>query len=67
MDFAGLEKLRIPKAIAKPSEILQILAKFGKPEQLDSSENVERPRTTRKRKTQKGNVDATQLQKAKNT
>ena len=63
MDFAGLEKLRIPKAIAKPPESLESL--------LDSLENVEQTRTIRKRTTPKGNAgnieDATQLQKAKNT
>ena len=69
MDFAGLEKLRIPKAIEAPRK-LRILPNFGNPERLDSSENVEQTRTARKRKTQKRNVgnieDATQLQKAKN-
>ena len=50
---------------------LKILPNFGNPERLDSSENVEQSRTTRKRTTRNGNVgnieDATQLQKAKNT
>ena len=71
MDFARLEKLRIPKAIATPPRKLKMLANLGNPEQLDVSENVEQTRRTRKRRTQKGNVgnieDATQLQKAKNT
>ena len=59
-----LKQLRSPRK-------LRILANFGNPERLDSSENVEQTRTTRKRTTQKGNVgnieDATQLQKAKST
>ena len=70
MDFAGLEKLRIPKAIAN-SRKLKMHANLGNPEQLDVSENVEQTRTTRKRRTQEGNVgnieDATQLQKSKHT
>ena len=48
-----------------------MLANLGNPKQLDVTENVEQTQTTRKRRTQKGNVgnieDATQLQKAKNT
>ena len=48
-----------------------MLANLGNPEQLDVTENVEQTQTTRKRRTQKGNVgnieDATQLQKTKNT
>ena len=65
MNFAGLEKLRIPKTIATPPRKLKMLANLGNPEQLDVSENVEQTRTTRKRRTQKGNVgnieDATKL------
>ena len=53
MDFAGLEKLRIPKAIATPPRKLKMLANLGNPEQLDVSENVEQTRTTRKRRKQK--------------
>ena len=72
LDLTGLEKSRIPNAIATPPESLKIFANLGKPEQLDSSEHVEQTRTTRKRTTPKetnvGNIeDATQLQKAKNT
>ena len=43
-----------------------MLPKLGTPEQLDISENVEQTRTTRKRRTQKGNVgnieDASKLE-----
>ena len=48
-----------------------MLANLGNPEHLDVSVNVEQTRTTRKRRTQKGNdgniEDATQLQQSKNT
>ena len=69
MDFAGLKQMRMRKAIATPPASSKCLRIF--PEQRDVSENVEQTQTTRKRRTQKGNVgnieDATQLQKAKNT
>ena len=70
MGFAGLENCEYLKQLRSPRK-LRILANFGHPARLDSSENVEQTRTTKNNRTQKGNVgnieDATQLQKAKNT
>ena len=59
MDFAGLEKLRIPKAIATPPESLKCLRN---PQQLDVSENVEQTQTTRKRRTQKEMLETLKTQ-----
>ena len=54
MDFAGLEELRMPKAIAKPPEslesfqVLETLSSLmgqktlNKPEQLDKTHNTKR-------------------------
>ena len=59
MDFASLETLRIPKAIAKPPGSLKCLRN---PQQLDVSENVEQTQTTRKRRTQKEMLETLKTQ-----
>ena len=58
MGFAGLEKLRIPKAITKPPESLESL------QILETLSSLIAQKTLNKAKQPE---NATQLQKAKNT